>query len=393
MNSVRRINEDYCYVGASERSPRLFENLFPVPRGVSYNSYLLRDEKTVLFDTVDRAVGDAFFENLSAALGGRKLDYAVVSHMEPDHAATLAELVLRYPGVKLVCNAKSANMIRQFFDFDFDPLLVAEGEELSVGEHTLKFIMAPMVHWPEVMFTFDERDGILFSADAFGAFGALEGSIFADELDIASEWQDDYLRYYSNIVGKYGAQVQAALKKTAGLDIRMICPLHGPVWRGELTRLLEKYDRWSKWEPETDDVLIVYSTVYGNTERAVAQAAAYLAERGRRVRTINICTTDRSYTVAEMFRAKNILLATTTYNNGIYPAMEYLLDDIAALTLRDRRVGIIENGTWAPAAAKLISAKLDTMKNIEVAGVLTVKSALKPEQEAQLQELCDALIS
>lgn len=391
-STIRKISEDLFYVGASDRRLELFENLFPIPRGVSYNSYVLVDDKTVLFDTVDASVSQRYFENVAKALNGRSLDYLIVNHMEPDHAAVIGEVLLRYPGVKLVGNAKTFPMIRQFFDLEFDAVTVAEGDTLETGHHTLTFVMAPMVHWPEAMVTFDTTTGTLFSADAFGTFGAIEGNIFRDEIDFDASWQDDARRYYTNIVGKYGAQVQAVLKKAAGLDIKMICPLHGPIWRSDFAWLLEKYDLWSRWEPECDDIVIAYASMYGNTQKAASVVAAKLADHGKKVRMINICNTDKSYVIAEIFRAKNLILAAPTYNGGIYPTMEALVLDMKALLVQNRKVGIIENGTWAPVAGRQIKAILDTMKNIHVTGTLTVKSSLKENQAEAVDAFCNDFI-
>lgn len=393
MNTSRKINNDLFYIGVSDRRLELFENLFPIPRGVSYNSYLLLDDKTVLFDTVDSAVGHRYFNNIAACLNGRTLDYLVINHMEPDHAAVIEDVVMRYPDVKIVSNAKTFPMIKQFFDFDFNEKIVAEGDILDTGHHKLTFVMAPMVHWPEAMVTFDTTDGILFSADAFGTFGAIDGNIFRDEVDFNANWEDDARRYYTNIVGKYGAQVQAVLKKAAGLDIQMVCPLHGPIWRSDISWLIGKYDLWSRWEPECDDIFIAYASMYGNTETAVNVVSAKLAEQGRRVRVMNICNTDKSYAIAEMFRAKNIILAAPTYNGGIYPTMEALVLDMKALLLQNRNVAIIENGTWAPVAGRQIKSILDTMKGINVTGTLTIKSALKDSQNEAVEGFVHGFIS
>lgn len=393
MNTSRKINNDLFYIGVSDRRLELFENLFPIPRGVSYNSYLLLDDKTVLFDTVDSAVGHRYFNNIAACLNGRALDYLVINHMEPDHAAVIEDVVMRYPDVKIVSNAKTFPMIKQFFNFDFKEKIIAEGDILDTGRHKLTFVMAPMVHWPEAMVTFDTTDGILFSADAFGTFGAIDGNIFRDEVDFNANWEDDARRYYTNIVGKYGAQVQAVLKKAAGLDIQMVCPLHGPIWRSDISWLIGKYDLWSRWEPECDDIFIAYASMYGNTETAVNVVSAKLAEQGRRVRVMNICNTDKSYAIAEMFRAKNIILAAPTYNGGIYPTMEALVLDMKALLLQNRNVAIIENGTWAPVAGRQIKSILDTMKGINVTGTLTIKSALKDSQNEAVEGFVHGFIS
>lgn len=388
MENIRKINDDLFYVGASDRRLELFENLFPISRGVSYNSYLLMDEKTVLFDTVDNSVSHKFFDNIKKTLCGRDLDYLIVNHMEPDHASVIEDVVLRYPNVKIVGNAKTFPMINQFFDFEFESIVVKEGDLLETGKHTLTFVMAPMVHWPEAMVTFDTTTGTLFSADAFGTFGAIDGNIFKDELDFDANWEDDLRRYYTNIVGKYGAQVQALLKKASNLNIKTICPLHGPIWRSDIGWFVGKYDLWSRWEPENDDILIAYASMYGNTETAVNVVSSKLTAKGKKVKLINICSTDKSYVIAEMFKSKNIILATPTYNGGIYPTMEALVHDMKALMLQNRKIGIIENGTWAPVAGKQVKAILETMKKMEVIGTLTVKSSLKSTQEEAVDAFC-----
>ncbi len=395
MQCTRKVCDDLFWVGASDRRIELFENLFPVPNGVSYNSYLLIDEKTVLFDTVDYAVGRQLFENLAALLDGRKLDYVVVNHMEPDHCATLQDLVLRYPDVTVVGNAKTIQMIKQFFTFDIDSraMVVKEGDSLNTGKHELSFVMAPMVHWPEAMFTFDKTNGVLFSADAFGTFGALNGNIFNDEIYFDRDWLDDARRYYTNIVGKYGPQVQAVLKKAAGLDIRIICPLHGPIWRSDLGYLIGKYDIWSRYEPEEDAVMIAYSSVYGDTQNVVDILAAELAEAGEKdIRVYDVSKTDVSYLVSDAFRCSKIILAATTYNGGLYPKMETFLLDLKAHSLKNRTVAIIENGTWAAMSGKHMREILNGMDVNIIEETLSIKSAIKENQLADLQKIA-AVIS
>ena len=322
MHSTRKIKEDLIYVGGSDRRLSRFENLFPIPRGVSYNSYVLLDDKTVLFDTADESISRQFIENVVHALDGRPLDYMIVQHMEPDHCAMIDTIMSRYPEAKLVCTAKAAQMFAQFYDLDVSErtLVVKEGDKLSTGEHTLHFVLAPMVHWPEVMVTYDEKDKILFSADAFGTFGALAGNIFDDEITFDDVWMNDARRYYTNIVGKYGTQVQALLKKAATLDIRMICPLHGPVWRKNIGWFVDKYSKWSSYTPEQEgSVLIAYSSVYGHTENAAQVLATMLAERGvRNIAMYDVSVTHPSYVVAEAFRCSHLVFASTTYNAGIF---------------------------------------------------------------------------
>lgn len=395
MHSTRKIKEDLIYVGGSDRRLSRFENLFPIPRGVSYNSYVLLDEKTVLLDTVDDSISRLFCENVTYALGGRALDYLVVQHMEPDHCAMIEEMLHRYPEAKLVCSAKALGMLQQFYGMDAKEraLVVAEGDKLSTGRHTLHFIMAPMVHWPEVMVTYDERNKTLFSADAFGSFGALAGNIMDDEIDIDSVWMNDARRYYTNIVGKYGAQVQALLKKASALDIETICPLHGPVWQADLGLLLDKYQKWSTYEPEAKGVLIAYATMYSNTENAANVLAGLLAERGvRNIAMYDVSETDVSELVAESFRLSHLVLAAPTYNGGLHPRMESYLADIKALNLQKRTVALLENGTWAPASARHMRTMIESMKEMTVLeNTVAVKSALADGQRAALEALADEI--
>lgn len=397
MHSTRKVTEDLIYVGGSDRRLSRFENLFPIPRGVSYNSYVLLDEKTVLMDTADDSISRQFLENVTYALGGRALDYLVVQHMEPDHCAMIDVLLCRYPEAKLVCSAKALGMLGQFYGLDAQEraLVVAEGDKLSTGRHTLHFMMAPMVHWPEVMVTYDEVSKVLFTADAFGTFGALAGNIFDDEIDINCVWMNDARRYYTNIVGKYGAQVQMLLKKASALDIETICPLHGPVWRGNLGLLLEKYQKWSTYEPEDKAVMIAYASMYGNTENAANVLANLLADRGvRDIAMYDVSETDVSELVAESFRCSHLVLASPTYNGGLYPRMESFLADIKALNLQKRTVALLENGTWAPVAAKHMRAMLEGMKEMTVLeGSVAIKSALADSQIASLEALADEIAS
>ena len=351
MHCVRKVTDDLLMIGGNDRRIALFENVYPVPDGVSYNSYLLLDEKTVLFDTVDKAIRDLFLENLEYALGRRKLDYLVVSHMEPDHCAVIADVYRMHPEVKIVCNAKTISMIRQFFAFDIDnaALLVKDGDTLPTGRHTLTFLTAPMVHWPEVMVTYDSADKILFSADAFGTFGALSGSVFADESDFYGSKIGEARRYYTNIVGKYGTQVQALLKKASTVEISMICPLHGPIWREGIDGFIDKYVKWSSYTPEERAVLILYASIYGNTENAAEILAARLAEHGvRNIAVYDVSVTDPSYLVAEAFRCSHIVFASATYNAGIFTNMELLLHELESHNLQNRTVAVIENGRGRP---------------------------------------------
>lgn len=395
MHSTRKVKDDLIYVGGSDRRLSRFENLFPIPKGVSYNSYVLLDEKTVLFDTADESISRQYIENVVHALNGRPLDYMVVQHMEPDHCAMIDDMLRRYPEAKMVCSAKAVGMFAQFYGTDVAAraLVVKEGDKLSTGEHTLHFVMAPMVHWPEVMVTYDEKDKILFSADAFGTFGALAGNIFNDEITFDTTWMNDARRYYTNIVGKYGVQVQALLKKAASLDIEMICPLHGPIWRKDLGLLLEKYQKWSTYEPEDKTVMIAYATMYGNTENAANVLAGMLADKGvKNIAMYDVSETDVSELVAESFRCSHLVLAAPTYNSGIQPKMAAYLSDIKALNLQNRTVAVIDNGTWAATAGKQMIGTLEGMKNMTILeNTISIKSALEENQLGALEALADEL--
>ena len=394
MYCTRKINDDYTWVGADCRRLALFEGVFGVPDGISFNSYLLTDEKTVLFDTADSAVRRTFRENLTHALAGRELDYIVVHHMEPDHAAELAELAGDYPEAQLLCSGMAKTMVGQFFGPELAGRItvIKEGETLCTGRHTLRFVAAPMVHWPEVMMTYDETDRLLLTADAFGCFGALNGALFADEVDFDRDYLDEARRYYTNIVGKYGPQVQAVLKKAAALDIEMLLPLHGFVWRENLGYFLGKYDLWSRYEPEVRGVMIAYASVYGGTENAANVLACRLAEKGIKVKMFDASVTPASYIVSAAFQYSHLVFASTTYNMGIFVTMEQLLHDIAAHALADRRYALIENGSWSPVSGKKMQALLSPLQGwSEVEPVLTVKSALRPDQEAQMERLADAI--
>lgn len=396
MYCVKKITEDMYWIGASDRRLELFENIYPIPKGVSYNSYVILDEKTVLLDTVDHSVCSQFLENLEHVLDGRTLDYIIVNHMEPDHCASLAEVVIRYPEVKFVGNAKTFTMMKQFFDFDVDnrAVVIKEGDTISTGKHTLAFAMIPMVHWPEAMVTYDAYDKVLYSADAFGTFGALNGNIFADELNFEAEWLEEARRYLTNIVGKYGAQVQSALKKAAALDIEMICPLHGPVWRENLGWFIDKYQKWSTYTPEDHAVLIVYASIYGNTESAVNVLAGKISDAGEKnIAMYDVSKTDPSYILAEAFRCDRIVFACPTYNAGLFPKMETLLSELKAHNFQNRKVAVIENGTWAISAGKQMKEILSSMKNMEIYdNTLTVKSSLKRDQMEELDGIVEFLM-
>ena len=394
MFCTRKVTNDVVFVGGNDRRLSVFEGVYRCPAGVSYNSYLIKDEKTVLMDTVDRAVSTVFFENIEHELAGRPLDYVVVQHMEPDHSATLAELVLRHPEAAIVANQKLAAMIRQFFDFDLDSRLklVAEGDVLDIGRHKLTFVMAPMVHWPEVMVTFDTTDGILFSADAFGTFGALDGALFADEVDFMRDHLDEARRYYCNIVGKYGPQVMALLKKAAGLKINMICPLHGFVWRNNIGDILDKYIHWASYEPEEKAVVIAYASVYGNTANAAEILACSLRDKGVPTYMYDVSVTTADYIIAAAFRASHLVFASTTYNAGIFVRMEELLHDVAAHGIRNRTVAFIENGSWAATSGKLMREIISGCKNMTMLDeTVSLKSSVKPEKRDDIEALAAKL--
>lgn len=395
MHCIQSVTQDIRYLGISDRRLALFENIYPIPRGVSYNAYLVLDEQTVLMDAVDKAVEDRFLENLEAALEGRSLDYVVVNHMEPDHCASLTEVLRRYPQAQVVGNAKTIGMIGQFFDLDVSSrcMAVKEGDTLTTGRHTFTFAMAPMVHWPEVMVTYDAADKVLFSADAFGTFGALNGNIFADQVNFERDWLDDARRYYTNIVGKYGVQVQALLKKAAALDIACVCPLHGPIWRQNIDWFVSKYQQWSTYTPEDRSVAVFCGSVYGHTENAAEIVANRLAEKGvRDIRLYDVSHTHVSDLVSEAFRCSHLVLASSTYNGGIFTPMETLLLDLKAHNLQNRTVAIIDNGTWAATAGRQMAEIIGSMKNMTLMEeTIHVKSAVKEAQRAELEALADRL--
>ncbi len=394
MYCTRKVTNDLTWVGADDRRLACFEGVYGVPDGVSYNSYLLIDNKTVLFDTVDKAVSRTFFENVAHALGGRKLDYLVISHMEPDHAATIDELVLRYPDITIVCNSKIQTMLGQFFRLSdkLKYLVVKEGDTLSTGKHNFTFVMAPMVHWPEVMMTYDLTDKILFSADAFGTFGALNGNLFNDEVDFFTDYLDEARRYYTNIVGKYGAQVQAVLKKAAALELNYVCPLHGFVWRSHFGDFLEKYLKWSSYTPEENGVMIAYASVYGHTENTVNILACKLAERGIKTKVYDTSVTPASYILSDAFKYSHMVLASTTYNAGIFVTMENLVHDIANHNLQNRKVAILENGSWAAASGGLMKNALSGLKGTQFIGeTVSLKSDITDSQLAELDALADTI--
>lgn len=392
--NIRSVSCDVFYVGASDRRIALFENIYPLDNGVSYNSYIILDDKTALIDTVDDSVSEVFFDNVKKTLQGRNLDYIIVNHMEPDHASTLERTALMYPNAKIVGTAKTKEMFGNFFTTNIDDRFIAvkEGDTLSLGKHELQFFLAPMVHWPEVMVTYDKRDKILFSADAFGAFGALNG-LFNDEIDIEKDYLDEARRYYFNIVGKYGRQVMALLNKASKLDIKYICPLHGVVWRSDISYFVDKYIKWGSYQYETSGVVIVYGSIYGNTANAANILGNELRINGvKNVAIFDASKTDVSYLLSECFRYSHIVFASATYNLGIFTKMENLLFDLKAHLFQNRTVGIIENGSWAPSSGKLMKELLCSMKDITVLEpTVTISSAVKSANLMQLKALASQI--
>ena len=395
MHNIRKITDDIFYIGCSDRKISLFESAYPVKDGMAYNSYLVRDEKTILFDTVDKICAEQFYENLDEALDGRHLDYIVVQHMEPDHCALLAEVVKVHPDVKIVCSQKTVSMIKQFFTFDIDSrvIIVKEGDTISTGKHEFQFIMAPMVHWPEVMVTYDKKDKVLFSADAFGTFGAINGNLYDSEVDWERNYLDEARRYYTNIVGKYGLQVQMLLKKAAALDIKMICPLHGLIIKENIALFVEKYNKWSLYEAEENGVMIAYSSVYGGTESAVNLLASKLADKGiKNIKMFDVSITHPSFVLSEAFKYSHIVIATTTYNAGIFESMETFLHVLSSHNLQNRKYVIIQNGTWAPACGGQIKEILEKLKGTEILDdSICIRSTLKEEQIAELDNVVNTI--
>ncbi|MDR3364860.1 MAG: FprA family A-type flavoprotein [Clostridiales Family XIII bacterium] len=402
MHCVRKVTDDLYWVGANEHRLHLFENIHPIPRGVSYNSYLLLDEKTVLFDTVDWAGCRQFLENIEYVLDGRPLDYLLINHLEPDHAGSIDEILIRHPETSIISNEKAFMLMHQFgfhIDGEGRDIEVKEGDTFSFGAHNVTFVSAPMVHWPEAMVTLDLTNGVLFSADAFGTFGAIDGHLFADEVPFQEEWLDDARRYLTNIVGKYGPHIQRLLGIAASVldKIKIVCPLHGPVWRADenLLWFIDKYDKWSKYEPEEKGVLIVYASMYGNTEAAVMALASKLSQRGHNnYKVYDVSSTHVSYLISETFKYSHIVLASVTYNLGVYPPMLDYLHDMKALNLQKRTVAVIENGSWAPKSGDLIEAFLNNeMKEMTVlSGRVTINSSVNESAERELEELADTLV-
>lgn len=394
MYCTRKVADDLIWVGADDRRLAMFEGVYSVPKGVSYNSYLLLDEKTVVFDTVDHAVEKTFLENIEHELNGRTLDYLVVQHMEPDHSATVRTLLMLYPEAEVVCSKKTEGMLRQFFGdaVKMNIKVVGEGDTLKTGKHEFTFLAAPMVHWPEVIVTYDLTTKTLFSADAFGTFGALNGALFADEVDFFRDYLDEARRYYTNIVGKYGVQVQALLKKAATVEIKTICPLHGFVWRENIGAYLEKYQKWSLYESEVNGVMIAYASVYGNTENAANILACRLRDKGIKTIMFDVSVAETSEVVAASFQYSHLVFAAPTYNGGIFIKMDEVLRDIEAHSLKNRTVAFMENGTWAVTCGKQMKEIFAGLKGMNIIeDTVTIKSALADGQEAQVEKLAEAI--
>lgn len=382
------ITNDIKYVGVNDHEIDLFEGQFTVPNGMAYNSYVITDEKTAVMDTVDARFTAEWLGNIESVLGGRKPDYLVVQHMEPDHSANIVNFLTAYPEATVIANSKTLTMMKNFFDYDFDGKvqLVEDGSSISLGRHELTFVFAPMVHWPEVMFTYDKADKVLFTADGFGKFGAL---------DVDEEWDCEARRYYFGIVGKYGAQVQSVLKKAAALDINIICPLHGPVLSEDLGHYIEKYDIWSSYKPESEGVMIAYTSVYGHTKKAAERLADMLRANGcPKVVVTDLAREDIAEAIEGAFRYGKLVLATTTYNSDIFPFMKHFIEGLTERGYRNRTIGLIENGSWAPVAAKVMRDKFASSKNITILETtVRIKSALNAESEAQLAQLADELLA
>lgn len=388
MKKDINISENIIYIGADDKDLDLFESQYIVPNGMAYNSYLIKDEKVVVMDTIDKRKGKEWLRNLENALDESKPDYLVVSHMEPDHAYNIGALAEKYPNMKIVGNIKTFDFLKQFFDItnlEERKVVVKEGDELNIGKHTLKFFMAPMVHWPEVMFTYEKSEKILFSADAFGKFGTL---------DTDEDWACEARRYYFNIVGKYGMQVQTVLKKLAGIEVKTICPLHGPILKDNLEYYIGKYDVWSSYKPEDDGVFIAYASIHGNTEEVAYKMKQILEEKGaKKVAIADLSRDDFAEAIEDAFRYDKIILAASSYNMGVFPPMENFLRMLASKNYQNRKVGLIENGTWAPSSGKCMKEIIEKMKDIKICeNMVTIKSRLNKESETKLYELADEIL-
>ena len=399
MHITRNFVKDTYYIGGSERRIALFENIYPLNNGVSYNSYLILDEKTALLDTVDHSIKDLFFENLEYQLNGRQLDYLIINHMEPDHASAIEEVVLRHPEVTLVVNNLTLNMVKNFFrTMDYTKvkfLIVKEFDVLDLGTHKLTFVFAPMVHWPEVMMTYDTLTKTLYSADAFGTFGALHGNLFFDEYNFEEDFKSEYRRYFINIVGKYGQQVQAVLKKAATVDIEVIAPLHGPIVRkkNDIKKLIDLYDTWSSYEPEEKGTLITYASIYGNSENAANYIADRLSQKGvKNISLYDVSKTDVSYLVSEAFKYSSMICVASSYNAEVFPLMSHFLHELRAHNYQNRTIALVENGSWAPSAGRTMRGILDSMKNIEIVEpMVTIWSKMKDSDIEKLEKLAESM--
>lgn len=382
-----KISDSIVYIGVDDKDIDLFESQYEVPNGVSYNSYLILDEKIAVMDTADMRASDKWFENLEKALNGAVPDYLIVSHLEPDHAGNIKKAADKYPEMKIVVNSKSETMLPQFFEISADRLLIVkEGDELSLGSHTLQFFMAPMVHWPEVMVEYEKSEKILFSADGFGKFGAL---------DTDEDWACEARRYYFNIVGKYGAQVQALLKKASALDIQTICPLHGPILKENLEYYIGKYMTWSSYEPEDKGILIAYASIHGNTAKAAKKLKEILESKGaEKVAITDLARDDMAEAIEDAFRYDRMILAAASYDAGVFPCMEDFLHHLKSKAYQKRTVGLLENGSWAPSAARTMKAVVEQMKNVSIVEpVVTIKSTMKDSDIENMEKLADAIIN
>ena len=376
------------YIGVNDKTLDLFESQYNLPNGVSYNSYIIKDKKTVVMDTVDKRVTNEWLENIETTLNKKNIDYLVISHLEPDHSANIQVLAQKYPEMKIILNQKAESMMKQFFNLDLSNryVIVKEGDIIDTGEHKLQFFMAPMVHWPEVMVTYEQTEKILFSADGFGKLGTL---------DTEEDWINEARRYYFNIVGKYGTQVQQLLKKVVGLDIKMICPLHGPILKENLNYYINKYDTWSSYKPEDEGILVAYNSIHGNTKKAVEELEKMLKENGvKKVVVSDLSRNDMSETIANAFRYDKLIIASPTYDAGLFPSTEKFLRNLKHKNYQNRRIGIIENGSWAPMAAKCMNDIIKEMKNIEICNTtVTIKTRMNDESKKKMKELVKELLN
>ena len=394
--AIRNVTDDVIWIGADDRSVPIFEGMFPIPNGVSYNSYVIRDEKTIIMDTCDSSVATQYWENLMVALDGRSPDYFFVGHMEPDHGAQIKRIVDTFPDVIVVASPRAIEMMGDFYGLvPKNTMPITEGDTLSLGKHTLTFVSAMMVHWPEVMFAYDSYDGTLYCEDAFGSFGASDGQLFADRETFDRKYLDDARRYYANIVGKYGKHVQKVLAKAGGIRIERLCPLHGQVWDKDIDYIVDKYQHWSTYEPEVKGVVIAYASMYGNTEAVANLLALLLDKRGvKDISVINLMSTHPSYLVADAFKYSNIVLAAPTYNNGLQPMMRTAIEDMASMAVQRRGYSLIANGSWSAASEKVMKSMLSDMESmVQVGETFIIRSSMKPEQVGDLEVLADAIVA